>query len=178
MPSFIIWDANAVRHIFHSFCTIQLVGGSPFGKVSWLIFLGTLNDAKPFKWGLRKNSWSNYLRCWVSTNDYNQSCVENVDGGWLRESYIFYELFLEVVRSSWLPEQVWMTLGVSWLTSWCMCGSRYALLIFAEHFLYSQTSFSPSSWVKPGKPQRMKLFFGGLSCGRKLSWISERRWEI
>ena len=66
------------------------------------------------------------------------------------------------MRLWWLPESFWMILDVSCLTSWCMCGSRYALLIFAEHFLESQTSFSPSSWVKPGKPLAYKVILRGV----------------
>ena len=46
-----------------------------------------LNDGNYLKWGLRKNIWLNFLRCLLSTKDYNQSCVENVDGECLWESY-------------------------------------------------------------------------------------------
>ena len=37
--------------------------------------------------GWEKNIWLNYLKCLLSTKDYNQSCVENVDGECLWESY-------------------------------------------------------------------------------------------
>ena len=39
-----------------------------------------LNDVF-FKMGVEKKIiWLNYRRCLLSTKDYNQSCVENVDG--------------------------------------------------------------------------------------------------
>ena len=53
-----------------------------------------------------------------------------------------------------------------------MCDSRYALLIFAEHFLESQTSFSPSSWVKPGKPLAYKIILRGVKYPNSSQIIS------